>query len=42
MAKKVTNIQVKDTLIRTMQQNGMDYGVSQILPVRKMVAIQMG
>ena len=25
MAKKVTNIQVKDTLIRTMQQNGMDY-----------------
>lgn len=25
MAKKVTNIQVKDTLIRTMQQNGIDY-----------------
>ena len=25
MAKKVTNIEVKDTLIRTMQQNGMDY-----------------
>lgn len=25
MAKKVTNIQVKDSLIRTMQQNGMDY-----------------
>ena len=25
MAKKVTNIEVKDTLIRSMQQNGMDY-----------------
>ena len=25
MAKKVTNIQVKETLIRTMQQNGIDY-----------------
>lgn len=25
MAKKFTNIQVKDTLIRTMQQNGIDY-----------------
>ena len=25
MAKKVTNIQVKDTLIRTMRQNGIDY-----------------
>ena len=25
MAKKVTNIEVKDTLIRTMQQNGIDY-----------------
>jgi len=25
MAKKVTDIQVKDTIIRTMQQNGIDY-----------------
>jgi len=25
MVKKVTNIQVKDTSIRTMQQNGIDY-----------------
>ncbi|MBQ0029777.1 MAG: KilA-N domain-containing protein [Bacteroidales bacterium] len=25
MVKKVANIQVKDTLIRTMQQNGIDY-----------------
>lgn len=25
MANKVTNMQVKDTQIRTMQQNGMDY-----------------
>lgn len=25
MAKKVTNIEVKDTVIRTLQQNGIDY-----------------
>lgn len=25
MAKKITNIEVKDTVIRTMQQNGIDY-----------------
>ena len=25
MAKKIINIEVKDTLIRTMQQNGIDY-----------------
>ena len=25
MAKKIKNIEVKDTLIRTMQQNGIDY-----------------